>query len=146
MVSYIHKILTEGKYDHILIATGYWDLPGTKLLYEDLKAFFEAGGRLDLMIGQEPELRAYQTRPLGENEPVFPDFYIQRDIARLNDDYMPVAELLLKYCKIEDEENSQLRIRIYGQDMEPKQFLHAKVNFYKSLTILHVEKPLNQQF
>ena len=126
MVSYIHKILTEGKYDHIMIATGYWDLPGTKLLYEDLAAFFEAGGRLDLMIGQEPELRSYQTRPHNENEPVFPDFYIQRDVSSLNDDYMPVAEMLLKYCKIEDEANSQLRIRIYGQDTEPKQFLHAK--------------------
>ena len=126
MVSYIHKILTDGKYDHIMIGTGYWDLPGTKLLYDDLKAFFEAGGRLDLMIGQEPELRAYQTRPTGADEPVFPDFYIQRDVALLSDEYMPVAELLLKYCNIEDEEKSQLRIRVYGQNMDPKQFLHAK--------------------
>ena len=39
---------------------------------------------------------------------------------------MPVAELLLKYCTIEDEENSRLRIRVYGQNMDPKQFLHAK--------------------
>ena len=99
MVSYIKKILSEGRYDHIMIGTGYWDLPGTKLLYDDHKAFFEAGGRLDLMIGQEPELRPYQTRPAIEKEPVFPDFYIQRDIAQLNDDYLPVAELLLKYCK-----------------------------------------------
>ena len=126
MVSYIHKILTGGRYDRIMIATGYWDLPGTKLLYDDLTAFFEAGGRLDLMIGQEPELRAYQTRPASADEPVFPDFYIQRDVAQLNDDFMPVAQLLLKYCSIEDEENSKLRIRIYGQNMEPKQFLHAK--------------------
>ena len=126
MVSYIHKILTEGCYDRIMIATGYWDLPGTKLLYDDLKAFFEAGGHLDLMIGQEPELRHYQTRPAVENEPVFPDFYIQRDIACLNDDYLPVAELLLKYCNIEDEDNAQLRIRVFGQDLSPKQFLHAK--------------------
>ena len=126
MVSYIHKILASGKYDRIMIATGYWDLPGTKLLYDDLNAFLEAGGRLDLMIGQEPELRAYQTRPVSADEPVFPDFYIQRDVALLNDDFMPVAQLLLKYCTIEDEENSQVRIRVYGQNMEPKQFLHAK--------------------
>ena len=126
MVSYIHKILTEGQYDHIMIATGYWDLPGTKLIYEELKSFFEAGGHLDLMIGQEPELRAYQTRPIEAGEQVFPDFYIQRDISQLSDDYIQVAEMLLKYCDVEDEENSQLRIRVYGQDMVPKQFLHAK--------------------
>lgn len=126
MELYLHKVFSEGSYNHIMIATGYWDLPGTKLLYSDLKAFFEAGGRLDLMIGQEPELRSYQTRPAGENEPQFPDFYIQRDVAQLNDDYLPVAELLLKYCNIEDEENSQFRIRVYGQDTAPKQFLHAK--------------------
>lgn len=126
MVSYIHKILAEGHYDHIMIGTGYWDLPGTRLLYDDLKAFLDGGGRLDLMIGQEPEIRGYQTRPLGADEPKFPDFYIQRDINQLSEDYAPVAQLLLQYCNIEDEENSQLRIRVFGQDLTPKQFLHAK--------------------
>ena len=126
MVSYIHKILSEGHYDRIMIGTGYWDLPGTKLLYDDLKTFFERGGKLDLMIGQEPELRHYQTRKNDDNEVLFPDFYIQRDVALLSDEYAPVAQLLLKYCNIEDEENSQLRIRVYGQNLTPKEFLHAK--------------------
>lgn len=126
LVSYIQKILSEGKYDRIMIGTGYWDLPGTRLLYDDLKAFFEGGGRLDLMIGQEPELRGYQTRSADIDEPQFPDFYIQRDIELLSDEYAPVAQLLLKYCNIDDEENSQLRIRVYGQNLTPKEFLHAK--------------------
>ena len=101
MLDTIRKILASGHYDCIKIATGFWDLPGTKLLYDELKAFLEDGGRLELMIGREPELRAYQERPVGEDEHRFPDFYIQRDVSRLTDDYIPVAELLLKYCDIE---------------------------------------------
>ena len=126
MVDYIHRIFSAGTYDHIMIATGYWDLPGTKLLFDDLKSFLEDGGHLDLLIGQEPTLRSYQTRPLEEGEPRFPDFYIQRDIQRLNDNYLSVAELLLKYSSIDEEDDSQIRIRIYGQNQDPPQFLHAK--------------------
>lgn len=131
LVDYIKRILNNGSYEHIRIATGYWDLPGMKCLFEELKAFLEKGGKLDLMIGEEPTIRSYQTRPLDEDEPKFPDFYIERDIARLNDEFLPVAELLLNYCKIEDEDNSQIRIRVYGQDQNPKKFLHAKCYIFK---------------
>lgn len=126
MKEYIHRILSSGIYDYIRIGTGYWDLPGTKLLYDDLKSFFESGGHLDLLIGQEPELRSYQMRELMPGEEKFPDFYIQRDIAKLTDDYLPVAQLLLQYCNLESEEDSQIRIRVYGQNTDEKQFLHAK--------------------
>ncbi len=126
MLDTIRKILAGGHYDCIKIATGFWDLPGTKLLYDELKAFLEDGGRLELMIGREPELRAYQERPVGEDERRFPDFYIQRDVSRLTDDYIPVAELLLKYCDIEHEQESPVQIRVFGRDTADAQFLHAK--------------------
>lgn len=133
--------ISSGKYNHICIATGYWDLPGMQLIHEELKSFLENGGRLDIMIGQEPQLRSYQTNTEQE-ENSFPDFYLQRDINQLSDLYRSTAELILMYCNVnkydglgisvddtknEDREESQIQVRLYGQkDIEHKQFLHAK--------------------
>lgn len=142
----LRNFIVSGKYNHICIATGYWDLPGMQLIYSELKTFLEAGGRLDILIGQEPQLRTYQTRALEEDEERFPDFYLQRDINLLTDEFRPTAELIQQFCKVkkydhiapegmnrndsedvEEQDDSQIQIRIYGQkENEPKQFLHAK--------------------
>ena len=127
LVGYLRQLISSGDYNHIRIATGYWDLPGMKLLYDELERFLASGGRLDLMIGQEPQLRAYQLRSdLADDEKPFPDFYIKQDVDKLSDDYQDVARLLLDYCDIGHENDSQVQIRVYGQDTEPKAFLHAK--------------------
>ena len=60
LVKYIKELVSRPKCNHIMIATGYWDLPGTALVYEELKDFFTRGGKLDLLIGQEPQLQYYQ--------------------------------------------------------------------------------------
>ena len=126
LVNYLREIIASGECNYIRIATGYWDLPGTKLLYDQLRQFLSNGGKLDIMIGQEPILRTYQLRDDLSKEERFPDFYIQKDINKLSNDYINVAQLLLDYINIADEENSQIRIRVYGQDSEEKRFLHAK--------------------
>lgn len=126
----LRNFIGSGKYNHICIATCYWDLPGTSLVYDELKAFLENGGRLDILIGQEPMLRSYQTQAVEEEER-FPDFYLQRDLNRLSDVYRPIAELIQQYCTLEGGDNhdedgeSQIQIRVYGQG-DNKQFLHAK--------------------
>lgn len=136
----LRRFIGSGKYSRICIATGYWDLPGTNLVYHELKAFLEAGGRLEILIGQEPQLRSYQTRTPETDEERFPDFYLQRDINLLTDEYRPIAELIQQYCSVqkyeahlsacqpeEDQENSQIQVRVYGQkEARHKQFLHAK--------------------
>jgi len=128
MVDFLKKIISDTACNHLRIATGYWDLPGTKLLYDELKAFFERGGQLDLLIGEEPTIRSYQLEEerIASNKK-FPDFYIQRDIFKLTDEFQSVAALILQYCNGDpsQEENSQIRIHIYGQGDE-KKFLHAK--------------------
>ena len=126
LVTYLKDMISSGEFNHIRIATGYWDLPGMSLIYDELKAFLDGGGRLDIMIGEEPQIRSYQLREEFKNQR-FPDFNIKQDIDKLSDDYIPVAKLLLDYCKIgEQEPDSQIQIRIYGQDKDEKQFLHAK--------------------
>lgn len=141
----LRQFIGSGKYNHICIATGYWDLPGMALVYDQLKSFLENGGRLDILIGQEPQLRAYQTHAPEPDAHRFPDFYLQRDINLLTDEYRPTAELIQQYCHVhkyeamapvltkdyvaseDDQEDSQIQIRIFGQeDAVHKQFLHAK--------------------
>lgn len=126
LIDYLKRIISDNKYNHIQIATGYWDLPGTSLLYNELKTFLEREGHIDIMIGQEPILRSYQMRGNLTKEETFPDFYIHRDIEKLSATYKPIVQLLLDYINIDNEDQSQIRIRVYGQNSSPKQFLHAK--------------------
>jgi superfamily II DNA or RNA helicase len=124
MANVFNKILSDIDINEIMIATGYWDLPGTKLIYDNLSSFLSRNGTtLKLIIGQEPVLRSYQKDSAKHEEREFPDFYIKRDVDLLSDDYLPVAKLLNEFCG--DEEESKVQIRIYGQG-ENKQFLHAK--------------------
>ena len=126
LVSCLRRLFSSGNYRQIKIATGYWDLPGMKLIQDELQAYLAGGGKLFIMIGEEPTLREYQLRSDLTKEEKFPDFYIQNDVNKLNDEYVGVATTLLKYCNLEDENNSQVQIRVYGQNQNPVQFLHAK--------------------
>lgn len=105
-----------------MIATGYWDLPGTALVYEELKGFFARGGKLDLLIGQEPQLQYYQA---SQEVRQFPDFYIQRDVDSLTDEYKPIGKLIIDNALTEENPDGKFEIRVYGQG-EHKEFLHAK--------------------
>ena len=105
-----------------MIATGYWDLPGTALVYEELKDFFIRGGKLDLLIGQEPQLQYYQASREAHQ---FPDFYIQRDVESLTDEYKPIGKLIIDNALTEENPIGKFEIRVYGQG-EHKEFLHAK--------------------
>lgn len=130
MVDYLTALLRDEQHTELRIATGYWDLPGTKLLYEPLKEFFERGGKLDLLIGQEPILRAYQLdegalSSIKEGERQYPGFYLRRDIDQLNAAYHPTAQLLIDHINPDDEAAGQMRVHIYGKE-GAVEFLHAK--------------------
>lgn len=56
----------------------------------------------------------------------FPDFYIKRDVDKLNETFKPIVEPILTYAHIDTEEDSQIKIHIYGQQGSTEQFLHAK--------------------
>lgn len=129
MASILRELIDYNNYPEICIATGYWDLPGTKMVMDKLLPFLEAGGHLQLLIGQEPMLRSYQFDANCDNVNKFPDFYIKRDIDLLSDEYKPVVEMLLKYCT--DQDDSPIQIRVFGQDCEKRQFLHAKCYIFK---------------
>lgn len=135
MISYIKDLLRNPQCTELKIATGYWDLPGTKLIYDELKSFFERGGKFDLLLGQEPMLRSYMMTEESVKEK-FPDFYLQRDMDRLRDGYKEVVQLLADHINPDDEDKAQLRVHVYGQG-EPKQFLHAKCYIFLGRGFAH---------
>lgn len=132
LVDYLNNLVNDSECNEICIATGYWDLKGTKLLYDELMGFFERGGKLRLLIGEEPTLRAGQLQPSLEEK--FPDFYIQRDINQLSEEYTPVGQMLVDRTSFEgdkDKGDAQIQIRVYGQKGPDKKFLHAKCYIFK---------------
>lgn len=122
LVEFVKKLLADQRCTHIMIATGYWDLPGTRLLYAELQDFFARGGKFQLLIGQEPTL---QYRQVDHDVHQFPDFYMQRDINALTEQYKDVARLIIDNACIDSNPEGNFEIRVYGQG-EHKEFLHAK--------------------
>ncbi len=122
LVNYIKVLIAKPNCKHIMIASGYWDLPGMSLVYDELKDFFARGGKLDLLIGQEPQLQYYQIDNAAKK---FPDFYIQRDVDKLSDEYKAVGDLIIDNAVTEEDPGGRFEIRVYGQG-EHQEFLHAK--------------------
>ena len=132
LVDCLNDLINDAECKEICIATGYWDLKGTKLLYDALMGFFERGGKLRLLIGEEPTLRASQVQ--ASNDKKFPDFYIQHDVNRLTDEFAPVGQMLVdrsSFNESSDNADAQIQIRVYGQKGPDKKFLHAKCYILK---------------
>lgn len=129
LADFLNKLIDKNNYSEICIATGYWDLPGTKLIFEKLNAYLHKGGKVKMIIGQEPHIRAYQMKQGDSDEPTFPDFYLKRDFESIKEDYSSIAQMLLTYC-LEDD-NPPMEIRVFGQNLSPKQFLHSKCYIFK---------------
>lgn len=107
--------LRDSAITEMMIATGYWDLAGLSLIFDELSSFILRGGKLRLLIGKEPQIRPYQLNGSKSDNNKFPDFYIKRDIGQLSDEYKPIIQFLLDYC-FEDEQNSPIQIHVYGQN------------------------------
>lgn len=70
-------------YSHLSIATGYWDILGTRKILESLKDYES----IRLLIGQEPLYNPYISHIKTKQDYQFPDEFIKRD---LEDDFKDV--------------------------------------------------------
>ena len=105
----------SSKHDHLSIATGYWDLPGTKLLLEEIKNYKS----IRLLLGQEPLITRHKRKLEIEAPPSdFPDKDIASDLIGLSqeDGYRE----LIRELKLLIREG-RLEVKVYRRD-----FLHAK--------------------
>lgn len=101
--------------DRLSIATGYWDLPGTLEVFDEIKNYKS----IRLLIGQEPLMPRFKKRlELEEPEQEFPDKDISYDLATLPQDQRYRALVSDLKALIAD---GRLEVRVYR-----KNFLHAK--------------------
>jgi superfamily II DNA or RNA helicase len=129
LVKAIKECINNTSCNTIKIATGYWDIPGTALIYQDLKDFLaKEGVTFQLLIGADPYVRQNQLAHPLHKDAKFPQDYIKRDIQELDvkKEYVDVVRMLQEYCH-EEETDSKLQIRIYKKDKDgDAQFFHAK--------------------
>lgn len=102
-------------HEHLSIATGYWDLPGTQILFDEIKNYKS----IRLLIGQEPLMPRYKAKlKLEEPEQAFPDKDISFDLATLPQDknYRKLVTDLKQLIA-----GGRLEVRVYRRS-----FLHSK--------------------
>lgn len=104
-------IEASADHDELSIATGYWDLKGTKLLLPFIKGY----KKIRILIGRELLIPRHQ---LNEIEADYPDKDIFEDLQHLK----PDSELRLTIVEIKNLiESGVLEVRVFK-----KTFLHAK--------------------
>ena len=94
---------------YIDIATGYWDIPGTQLIAQELRVFLErsADTHIRILIGKDPYLFAqYNANPKYKGTK-YPQDFIRTDLAdlKVKPEYIPAVQLLLDFCKEQHEDN-----------------------------------------
>ena len=124
----LKQCFTNPNISEIKIATGYWDLPGMVLIYDELKSFLEREDTIfQLLIGKDPRIAISQQEKIKIKDPSYPKDFIKTDIQNLElkSEYQKVVKLLLNYCT--DDENSKIQVRVFRKnENEETQFLHSK--------------------
>ncbi len=119
LVSTLNEVAPNHK--HLSIATGYWDLAGTQLIFERIRDYES----IRLLIGQEPLLPRYAAAiGLQGVDPEFPDKDFSHDLEELS--YEPAYQELVSAMK-ELIADGRLEVRVYK-----KTFLHAKCYIFGS--------------
>ena len=122
----LSEIINSGKYEHLSIATGYWDLPGMVDIIDGLGRF----KGIRLLIGQEPLPHRFQkSLEFDENDPdaLFPDKNIAFDLEQLGKEKeREIAELRIVARKLSAlMKNGTLEVKVFRS---PR--LHAKAYIF----------------
>lgn len=105
-------------FKELSIATGYWDLPGTAEILEQIKDY----DSIRLLIGQEPlSPRNAKLLKLDAPDPIYPNADFAYDLANIEND--DLRQTLLKVKEL--VHTGKLEVRIYKRS-----FLHAKAYIF----------------
>lgn len=135
MVTVLKGCISAPEMDTIRIATGYWDIPGTALIIDELTSFLDREGtQLKLLIGKDPYVYANMLREPKFKDLTYPNDFIRTNIDELADnlldEHKQVIDLLLKYCAAD---NKKIEIRIFKKnENDESQFLHSKCYVFTS--------------
>lgn len=108
-------------HDHLSIATGYWDLPGLQILFENIKNYKS----IRLIIGQEPLApRFAKALDINRPEDTFPEVDFRENLVDL-EQRQEFRDLVYATKQLIAE--GRLEVRVYR-----KSFLHAKAYIFGS--------------
>lgn len=117
LATVINEIAPDHK--HLAIATGYWDLPGLQLVFEQLQNY-EA---IRLLIGQEPMPPQFAPKlDLQELDETFPEAHMIANLQQLEPS-QDLRTLVIKTKELID--SGRLQVKIYRGS-----FLHAKTYIF----------------
>lgn len=123
----IADLLKDNRFTEISIATGYWDLPGMVDIFDSLSHFLSREDvKFRLLLGEEPNVKAYQNINPVKIDPNFPQKYLKTDLEslELKPEFQQVCNLLSAHLA---PIGTKLEIKVYKKD-----FLHAKCYIFGS--------------
>ena len=126
LVDKIKQLIKEDDVNQILIATGYWDIPGTALIANELSNFLSKDGKsIKLLIGKDPTVFAHQLIEIGRRDIKNTSEAIKINLADLKPQeiYLPAVKLLQQYC---EGENPKFSIHTFNNPEDTRQFFHSK--------------------
>ena len=129
VASAIKGLISAKDCQTIKIATGYWDIPGTALVLQELKAFLQKPGtRLQLLIGTDPVVRAAQLKSPKYKDAQTQSDFIRCDLQNLDvkEEYVEAVSLLKEFC-LPDLDSSRIQIKMCKTDEDGTyRLFHAK--------------------
>ncbi len=133
MTEAIRACLHDENVIEVCIATGFWDLRGTALIYEELADFLSReNSKFRLLIGKDPYLYTSDTESYikGRYDKQEQAWRVELDDFHAQEQYVKVVQMLVD--NLEDDDNEKFQVHIYNPDGELKdQFLHSKCYIFK---------------
>lgn len=126
LVDKLKQLIHEADVNQILIATGYWDIPGTALIAEELSRFLsEEGKSVKLLIGKDPVVFAHQLEELKRPELRHTKDVIKISLSELKPkpEYDEAVLLLKTHCA---GDNPKFSIHTFSNPDDERQFFHSK--------------------
>ncbi len=135
MTEVLKECLKDKNVTEVYIATGFWDLRGTALVYDELAEFLSREGcKFRLLIGKDPYLYTSDTESFtkGRYDKQEQAWRVDLDKFAAQEQYVKVVQMLVDNLK--DKDNEKFQIHIYRPNGELKdQFLHSKCYIFKSV-------------
>ncbi len=122
----IRQIIKEEDVNQILVATGFWDIPGTALIARELSDFLSKDGKsVKLLIGKDPTVFQSQLVELKRDDIKETKELIKINLEKLTpkEEYVPAVQLLKEFCV---GENPPFEIRAFKNPDDERQFFHSK--------------------
>lgn len=133
MTDVLKECLRDRNVTEVSIATGFWDLRGTALVFDELTEFLSReGSKFRLLIGKDPYLYSSDTENFtkGRYDKQEQAWRVDLDKFAAQEQYVKVVQMLVDNLKNED--NEKFQIHVYKPEGELKdQFLHSKCYIFK---------------